>query len=48
MNTNTVVEKESSDKEKVSKKIAINHKRTCADCPPTHINCQKPKEWLKS
>ena len=27
-------------------KLLINHKRTCK-CPPTHINCLTPKEWLK-
>jgi len=28
-------------------KLAIGYKRTC-NCPPTHINCMTPKEWLKS
>jgi len=27
--------------------LGIDYKRTC-DCPPTHINCLTPKEWLKS
>ena len=28
-------------------KINIGFRRTC-QCPPTHINCMIPKEWLKS
>jgi len=28
-------------------KLPIKHKRSC-HCPPTHINCMTPKEWLKS
>jgi len=27
--------------------LRIAHHRIC-DCPPTHINCMTPKEWLKS
>ena len=27
--------------------IGVPHRRTCT-CPPTHINCMTPKEWLKS
>ncbi|OGW38300.1 MAG: DNA methyltransferase [Nitrospirae bacterium RBG_13_39_12] len=30
-----------------SKKLDIPFHRTC-DCKPTHINCQTPKEWIKS
>lgn len=30
-----------------SKLIDINYKRTC-ECPPNHINCLKPKDWLIS
>jgi len=30
-----------------TKKLSISYKRTC-NCPPTHINCITPKEWLKS
>ena len=30
----------------VSKKLSIAHSRTC-DCPPTHLNCLTPKEWIK-
>lgn len=30
----------------VSKKLPIAHNRTC-DCPPTHLNCLTPKEWIK-
>src|SRR5436305_11379962 len=29
-----------------SKKLAIASTRTC-DCPPNHINCMTPKEWIK-
>ncbi len=29
-----------------SKKILINHKKTC-NCPDNHINCLSAKEWLK-
>lgn len=28
-------------------KLTIGYKRIC-DCKPSHINCMKPKEWLKS
>jgi DNA modification methylase len=28
------------------KKLDINYKRTC-NCPPNHINCLTPKEWVK-
>jgi DNA modification methylase len=28
-------------------KLPIEHQRTCA-CPPSHINCMTPKDWLKS
>ncbi|MBM3254367.1 MAG: site-specific DNA-methyltransferase, partial [Candidatus Omnitrophica bacterium] len=27
--------------------IEISHERICK-CPPTHLNCMDPKEWLKS
>lgn len=27
--------------------LAIGHERLCA-CPPTHINCLTPREWLRS
>ncbi len=30
-----------------SQKLDIPFHRTC-DCKPTHINCQTPKEWIKS
>lgn len=30
-----------------SKKLDIPFDRTCV-CPPTHINCMTPKEWLQS
>jgi len=30
-----------------SEKLHIDTKRTCS-CPPTHINCLTPKEWIKS
>lgn len=30
-----------------SKKIDIAFHRVC-NCKPTHINCQTPKEWIKS
>jgi len=29
-----------------SKKISIVSNRTCA-CPPNHLNCLTPKEWMK-
>jgi len=29
------------------RKLTIGHERMC-DCKPSHINCMKPKEWLKS
>lgn len=32
--------------ETFERKLAIAHKRTC-DCPPTHINCLKPRDWMK-
>ena len=28
-------------------KLPIMHQRTC-NCPPSHINCMIPKDWLKS
>ena len=28
-------------------KLPIMHQRTC-NCPPSHINCMTPKDWLKS
>jgi DNA modification methylase len=28
-------------------KLPIKHQRTCG-CPPSHINCMTPKDWLKS
>ncbi|MFZ5806657.1 MAG: DNA methyltransferase [Verrucomicrobiota bacterium] len=31
----------------IQKKLGIGHTKTC-DCPPNHINCLTPKEWLKS
>lgn len=34
-------------KTELSKKLNIGYKKTC-DCKPNHINCQTPKEWLKS
>ncbi len=30
-----------------NKKINISHERTC-NCPPNHINCLTPKEWIRS
>lgn len=33
--------------EPIREKLSIGYKRTCS-CPPTHINCMSPKEWLKS
>lgn len=30
----------------ISKKLDISHARSCT-CPPTHINCLTPKEWIK-
>jgi DNA modification methylase len=30
-----------------SSKIDISYQRTC-QCKPTHINCQTPKDWIKS
>ena len=30
-----------------SKKVDIPFQRMCS-CPPTHINCQTPKEWIQS
>lgn len=30
-----------------SQKLDIPFQRTC-DCKPTHINCQTPKDWIKS
>lgn len=35
------------DSDKYRKRLSISHTRTC-DCPPTHINCMTPKDWLKS
>jgi DNA modification methylase len=29
------------------RKLPLNYGRTCL-CPPSHINCMTPKEWLKS
>lgn len=29
------------------RKLTIGYERIC-DCKPSHINCMKPKEWLKS
>lgn len=31
----------------VSDKLHIGNVRTC-DCPPNHLNCMTPKEWIKS
>jgi DNA modification methylase len=31
----------------ISKPLDIGYKRTC-NCPPNHINCLTPKEWIKS
>jgi DNA modification methylase len=31
----------------ITRPIEIGYKRTCR-CPPNHINCLTPKEWLKS
>jgi hypothetical protein len=28
-------------------KLPIQYKKTC-NCPPSHINCMSPKDWLKS
>lgn len=33
--------------EKATKKLEINHKRTC-NCKPSHINCLSAKQWLKN
>jgi len=33
--------------DQVEKPLAIGYQRMCT-CPPTHINCMSPKEWLKS
>ncbi len=30
-----------------NKKLIIGYKRTCS-CPPSHLNCMTPKEWIKS
>ena len=30
-----------------SSKLNISSRRTC-DCPPNHLNCMTPKEWIKS
>jgi len=30
-----------------SHKLEISMTRTC-DCPPNHLNCMTPKEWIKS
>ena len=30
-----------------SKRLTIGYKRTCS-CPPNHLNCMTPKEWIKS
>ncbi len=34
------------EKAKMTKKIDINFRKTCA-CPDSHINCLTPKEWVK-
>jgi len=31
----------------VGEKIRIGHQRVC-DCPPNHINCLTPKDWIKN
>jgi len=31
----------------IIKPLSIGYKRTC-QCPPNHINCLTPKEWIKS
>lgn len=37
---------ESGTEDFISKKLDIATARTCT-CPPTHINCLTPKEWIK-
>lgn len=41
----------SNEKEKIVRpqheKLQISTTRTC-ECPPNHINCLTPKEWMKS
>ena len=33
--------------ELINKKLKINHERTC-NCPPNHLNCLTPKQWVKN
>ena len=40
---NELVEKQTGS----SYKLQISNSRTC-DCPPNHLNCMTPKEWIKS
>jgi len=49
-----IADKRKSTKTKVAeqaviyeKKLDINYEKTC-DCPPNHLNCMTPKEWMKS
>lgn len=31
----------------MARKLSIGHEKIC-DCPPNHINCMTPKEWIKA
>lgn len=43
----TIIQDDINKVKQTSKKLGLNHKRTC-DCGPTHINCMAAKDWLKS